>query len=56
MTIIQVLTGVFATAGLFAWFGVGFGRQAGLEAGGCGSCTGECADLGCRLRDDEEAS
>lgn len=55
MTILEILIGVLATAGLFAWFGAGFGRRAGLGAGGCGSCTGECGDLGCPIQDEEGA-
>lgn len=56
MTIVQVLTGVLATAGLFAWFGVGYGLRAGSRAGGCAACTGECAEVGCPVLDEEGAS
>jgi hypothetical protein len=43
MTIVEVLVGVFATAGLFALFGAGFGLRAGARAASCSSCAGECA-------------
>jgi hypothetical protein len=56
MTIVQVLVGMVATAGLFAWFGVGFGLRADSRAAGCASCTGECSELGCPILEDEGAS
>lgn len=56
MMIVQVLVGVLATAGLFAWFGVGFGLRADSRAAGCGSCTGECAGAVCPILEEEGVS
>ena len=56
MTIVEVLVGILATAGLFAWFGAGFGRQAGSRAAGCASCSGDCAADECSVQQREGLS
>ncbi|MEJ2539967.1 MAG: hypothetical protein P8188_08365 [Gemmatimonadota bacterium] len=49
MTMVEVLVGVFATACLFALFGL----HGGTRSGDCGSCSGHCGS--CTL-DQEEGS
>jgi hypothetical protein len=56
MTIVEVMVGALATAGLFALFGAGFGLRAGSRAAGCASCAGECADTECPIRGEEGLS